>query len=105
MLVVCRHNFHYNGIMNLLQWRNQYDAFMTLSGGREQSFHDKMVLPKDRKNVHTQTLAAASPGADSYEQLITVYRKLHLHETECYGYSTGWSFGATTLTKENKIQT
>ena len=57
---------------------------MTLSGGREQSFHDKMVLPKDRKNVYTQTLAAASPGADSYEQLITVCRKLHLPETDCY---------------------
>lgn len=41
----------------------------------------------DRNNgekIHTQTLAAISPDADSYEQLITVCRKLHLPETDCY---------------------
>ena len=36
------------------------------------------------KKIHTQTLAAISPDADSYEQLITVCRKLHLPETDCY---------------------
>lgn len=34
------------------------------------------------KKVHTQTLAAIYPDADSYEQLITVCRKLHLPETD-----------------------
>jgi serine/threonine-protein kinase HipA len=33
--------------------------------------------------VHTQTLAAIYPDADSYEQLITVCRKLHLPESDC----------------------
>ena len=36
------------------------------------------------KKIHTQTLAAISPDADSYEQLITVCRKLHLPEADCY---------------------
>ncbi len=36
------------------------------------------------KKLHTQTLAAISPDADSYEQLLTVCRKLHLPETDCY---------------------
>ena len=61
------------------------------------------------KKIHTQTLAAISPDADSYEQLITVCRKLHLPEADCYEvfrrmvfnilanntddqrYSAGWS--------------
>lgn len=33
--------------------------------------------------LHTQTLAAMSPEADSYEKLLTVCRKLHLPETDC----------------------
>lgn len=36
-----------------------------------------------QKKVHTQTLAAIYPDADSYEQLITVCRKLHLPEADC----------------------
>ncbi len=36
----------------------------------------------DRK-LHTQTMAAIYPDADSYEQLITVCRKLHLPEADC----------------------
>lgn len=36
----------------------------------------------DRK-LHTQTLAAIYPEADSYEQLMVVCRKLHLPETDC----------------------
>ena len=36
----------------------------------------------DRK-LHTQTLAAICPEADSYEQLIVVCRKLYLPETDC----------------------
>ena len=35
------------------------------------------------KKVHTQTLAAICPEADSYEQLIAVCRKLHLPEADC----------------------
>ncbi|MBR3454666.1 MAG: HipA domain-containing protein [Bacteroidaceae bacterium] len=35
------------------------------------------------KKVHTQTLAAIYPDADSYEQLIMVCRKLHLPEADC----------------------
>lgn len=35
------------------------------------------------KKVHTQTLAAICPDADSYEQLISVCRKLHLPEADC----------------------
>ena len=35
------------------------------------------------EKVHTQTLAAICPDADSYEQLISVCRKLHLPEADC----------------------
>ena len=35
------------------------------------------------KKIHTQTLAAISPDAESYEQLISVCRKLHLPEADC----------------------
>ena len=35
------------------------------------------------KKIHTQTLAAIYPDTDSYEQLITVCRKLHLPESDC----------------------
>lgn len=35
------------------------------------------------KKIHTQTLAAIYPDAESYEQLITVCRKLHLPEADC----------------------
>ena len=35
------------------------------------------------EKIHTQTLAAMSPDADSYEQLIDVCRKLHLPEADC----------------------
>lgn len=45
-------------------------------------FMTKRFDRKDGKKIHTQTLAAISPGADSYEQLITVCRKLHLPETD-----------------------
>lgn len=40
----------------------------------------------DRDNtgkLHTQTLAALYPDADSYEKMLTVCRKLHLPETDC----------------------
>lgn len=33
--------------------------------------------------LHTQTLAAMNPEADSYEKLLTVCRKLHLPEVDC----------------------
>ena len=35
------------------------------------------------RKIYTQTLAAISPDADSYEQLISVCRKLHLPESDC----------------------
>ena len=34
-------------------------------------------------NLHTQTLAAIDPDADSYEQLLAVCRKLALPESDC----------------------
>lgn len=33
--------------------------------------------------IHTQTLAALEPEADSYEKMLTVCRKLHLPEVDC----------------------
>ena len=47
-------------------------------------FMTKRFDRKDGKKVHTQTLAAICPDADSYEQLISICRKLHLPETDCY---------------------
>ena len=47
-------------------------------------FMTKRFDRKDGKKIHTQTLAAISTDADSYEQLIAVCRKLHLPETDCY---------------------
>ncbi len=35
------------------------------------------------KKIHTQTLAAINPDADSYEQLLLVCRRLHLPEADC----------------------
>ena len=45
-----------------------------------------MTMRFDRRNgkkLFTQTLAALCPDADSYEKLLTVYRKLHLPESDC----------------------
>lgn len=47
-------------------------------------FMTKRFDRRDGRKVHTQTLAAISPDADSYERLITVCRKLHLPEADCY---------------------
>ena len=52
--------------------------------GENNHFMTKRFDRKDGKKVHTQTLAAINPDADSYEQLITVCRKLHLPEADCY---------------------
>lgn len=38
---------------------------------------------KDGTKLHVQTLAAICPGAESYEELMDVCRKLHLPESEC----------------------
>ena len=46
-------------------------------------FMTKRFDRKDGKKVHTQTLAAICPEADSYEQLIAVCRKLRLPEADC----------------------
>ncbi len=46
-------------------------------------FLTKRFDRKGDKKLHTQTLAAMDPDAESYEQLIAVCRKLHLPETDC----------------------
>ena len=46
-------------------------------------FITKRFDREDDKKIYTQTLAAISPDADSYEQLISVCRKLHLPEADC----------------------
>ena len=46
-------------------------------------FMTKRFDRKGGRKIHTQTLAAISPDADSYEQLISVCRKLHLPESDC----------------------
>ncbi len=46
-------------------------------------FITKRFDRQDGTKVYTQTLAAISPDADSYEQLLAVCRKLHLPEADC----------------------
>lgn len=46
-------------------------------------FITKRFDREGERKIFTQTLAAISPEADSYEQLIAVCRKLHLPETDC----------------------
>lgn len=46
-------------------------------------FMTKRFDRNGEKKIHTQTLAAIYPDTDSYEQLITVCRKLHLPEADC----------------------
>ena len=56
-------------------------ALYTVEGNNH--FITKRFDRDGQKKVHTQTLAAIYPDADSYEQLITVCRKLHLPEADC----------------------
>ena len=37
----------------------------------------------DTGKLHTQTLAALYPAADSYDKMLTICRKLHIPETDC----------------------
>ena len=46
-------------------------------------FITKRFDREDGDKLHTQTLAAIKPDADSYEQLMAVCRKLHLPESDC----------------------
>ena len=46
-------------------------------------FITKRFDRQDGRKIYTQTLAAISPEAESYEQLIDVCRKLHLPEADC----------------------
>lgn len=46
-------------------------------------FLTKRFDRKGNSKLHTQTLAAMDPDADSYEQLLTVCRRLHLPECDC----------------------
>ena len=52
--------------------------------GGNNHFMTKRFDRQNGKKIHTQTLAAISPDATSYEQLMAVCRKLHLPETDCY---------------------
>ncbi|MDE7379354.1 MAG: type II toxin-antitoxin system HipA family toxin, partial [Paraprevotella sp.] len=63
------------GITMMPSWLYQVEGnnhFMTMRFDRD-----------GEKKVHTQTLAAIYPDADSYEQLVAVCRKLHLPEADC----------------------
>lgn len=51
--------------------------------GGNYHFLTKRFDRNGEKKIHTQTLAAISPDAESYEQLISVCRKLHLPEADC----------------------
>jgi len=46
-------------------------------------FLTKRFDRNDTGKLHTQTLAAMDPEADSYEKLLVVCRKLHLPEVDC----------------------
>lgn len=46
-------------------------------------FLTKRFDREDGRKIHTQTLAAIYPDADSYEQLIAVCRRLQLPEADC----------------------
>lgn len=46
-------------------------------------FLTKRFDRENNKKIYTQTLAAIYPGADSYEQLISVCRRLQLPESDC----------------------
>ncbi len=46
-------------------------------------FLTKRFDREDNKKIYTQTLAAIYPSADSYEQLISVCRRLQLPESDC----------------------
>ena len=47
------------------------------------NFLTKRFDRNETGKLHTQTLAAMDPEADSYEKLFAVCRKLHLPETDC----------------------
>ena len=47
------------------------------------NFLTKRFDHNETGKLHTQTLAAMDPEADSYEKLFAVCRKLHLPETDC----------------------
>jgi len=55
-------------------------ALYTVDG--ENHFITRRFDRNGGKKIHTQTLAAIYPDADSYEQLISVCRKLHLPESD-----------------------
>ncbi|QFQ13107.1 type II toxin-antitoxin system HipA family toxin [Pseudoprevotella muciniphila] len=49
----------------------------------EKHFLTKRFDRNETGKLHTQTLAAMNPEADSYEKLFSVCRKLHLPEVDC----------------------
>ena len=53
------------------------------SVGDSKHFITKRFDRDGERKVHTQTLAAICPDADSYEQLVAVCRKLHLPDSDC----------------------
>lgn len=58
-----------------------HSEFLTVDGSRH--FMTKRFDRVKGKKLHTQTLAAMWPEANSYEQLVSICRKLHLPETDC----------------------
>lgn len=58
-----------------------HSELLTVDGGKH--FMTQRFDRKDGKKLHTQTLAAMYPEANSYEQLISVCRSLHLPEADC----------------------
>lgn len=54
-----------------------------LEVGGTQHFLTRRFDREDGGKLHTQTLAALSPGCDSYEKLLQVCRKMRLSETVC----------------------
>ena len=58
-----------------------HSELLTVDGSKH--FMTQRFDRKDGKKLHTQTLAAMYPEANSYEQLISVCRSLHLPEADC----------------------
>ena len=61
--------------------RMMHSELYTVDGNNH--FLTKRFDREGERKIHIQTLAAICPEADSYEQMMTVCRKLHLPEADC----------------------
>lgn len=61
--------------------RMMHSELYTVDGNNH--FLTKRFDREGERKIHIQTLAAICPEADSYEQMMTVCRKLHLPEVDC----------------------